>query len=148
MFVLTRTPGTSVRIGDSIRITILRVKGNSIRIGIEAPREVPVLRIDTDFVEITQPVPKTIPRDPWARFVPRSHRSAQKRRRAQAIRRAKMAAKLQVNPLCNCGQRLRVVTDSAECRQWPPDMAMMLDGEVCCPECRNERSPGAMARPA
>ena len=44
MLVLTRKLKESIRIGDAITITVLRVKGNTVRIGIEAPREVPVVR--------------------------------------------------------------------------------------------------------
>lgn len=48
MLVLTRKLDEAIRIGDDIKITILRVKGNTIRIGIEAPREVRVVRDELD----------------------------------------------------------------------------------------------------
>lgn len=44
MLVLTRKEGERIMIGDDVRITIVRVTGNQVRIGIEAPREVPVYR--------------------------------------------------------------------------------------------------------
>lgn len=44
MLVLTRKLDESIRIGDEIRITVLRVKGNTVRIGIEAPKHVRVIR--------------------------------------------------------------------------------------------------------
>jgi carbon storage regulator CsrA len=44
MLVLTRKLQQQVRIGDQITVTILRVKGHTVRIGIEAPREVRVVR--------------------------------------------------------------------------------------------------------
>ncbi|MHC1759573.1 MAG: carbon storage regulator CsrA [Negativicutes bacterium] len=44
MLVLTRKPGERLFIGDDIVITIVEVKGDNIRIGIEAPREVKVYR--------------------------------------------------------------------------------------------------------
>jgi|GEM_PF-1909065 len=44
MLVLTRKLDESLRIGDNIKITVLRVKGNTVRIGIEAPRDVRVVR--------------------------------------------------------------------------------------------------------
>jgi len=44
MLVLTRKLDESLRIGDDIKITVLRIKGNTIRIGIEAPKNVRVLR--------------------------------------------------------------------------------------------------------
>ena len=37
MLVLSRKAQQSIRIGDSVTVTILKVKGNSVRIGIEAP---------------------------------------------------------------------------------------------------------------
>jgi carbon storage regulator CsrA len=44
MLVLTRKVNQQIRLGDNITVTILRVQGNSIRIGVEAPREVRVIR--------------------------------------------------------------------------------------------------------
>lgn len=44
MLVLTRKPDEQIRIGDDIVITIVRVKGNTIRVGIEAPKGVRVIR--------------------------------------------------------------------------------------------------------
>ena len=44
MLVLTRKQKESIKIGDSIVVTILRVQGNSVRVGIEAPRDVRVVR--------------------------------------------------------------------------------------------------------
>jgi carbon storage regulator len=44
MLVLSRKPAESIIINDNIRVTILSVKGNQVRIGIEAPPEVTVDR--------------------------------------------------------------------------------------------------------
>jgi len=44
MLILTRKPGETICIGDEIQITILGVSGHQIRIGIDAPRDVPVDR--------------------------------------------------------------------------------------------------------
>lgn len=44
MLVLTRKQQEQIRIGDNITLTILKVKGKSIRIGIEAPKEIRVVR--------------------------------------------------------------------------------------------------------
>ena len=44
MLILTRRIGESVKIGDDIRVTVLGVRGNQIRMGIHAPAEVPVHR--------------------------------------------------------------------------------------------------------
>jgi carbon storage regulator CsrA len=44
MLVLTRKSQERILIGDNIKITILRVKGNSVRVGIDAPSDVRVVR--------------------------------------------------------------------------------------------------------
>lgn len=44
MLVLTRKPSQKIIINDNIEITILEVKGDSIRIGIEAPRDITIYR--------------------------------------------------------------------------------------------------------
>jgi carbon storage regulator len=44
MLILTRKPGESLRIGDDVRITVVEIKGNQVRIGIAAPRSFPIYR--------------------------------------------------------------------------------------------------------
>ena len=44
MLVLSRTQNERIRVGDSIVVTIVRVSGDKVRIGIEAPANVRVLR--------------------------------------------------------------------------------------------------------
>ena len=44
MLVLTRKLGESIVIGSNVRVTILEMQGKQIRLGIEAPSEVPVHR--------------------------------------------------------------------------------------------------------
>ena len=44
MLILTRRVGESIKIGDSVTVTVLASKGNQIRIGIDAPREIEVHR--------------------------------------------------------------------------------------------------------
>lgn len=44
MLVLTRKIDEQILIGDDIKITLVRVKGNTVRIGIEAPKNIRVLR--------------------------------------------------------------------------------------------------------
>lgn len=44
MLILTRRPGEAMHIGENIRITVVDVQGNRVRMGIEAPREVVVDR--------------------------------------------------------------------------------------------------------
>ncbi len=44
MLVLTRKLQEKITIGDDITVTILRIKGQQVRVGIEAPKDVRVLR--------------------------------------------------------------------------------------------------------
>ncbi len=44
MLILTRRVGEALMIGDNISISVLGVKGNQVRIGIDAPKEVAVHR--------------------------------------------------------------------------------------------------------
>jgi carbon storage regulator len=44
MLILTRRVGETLMIGDEISVTVLGVKGNQVRIGVNAPREVSVHR--------------------------------------------------------------------------------------------------------
>jgi carbon storage regulator len=44
MLVLTRSLGEQIQIGDRITVTVLRVSGKSVRIGIDAPQEYHIWR--------------------------------------------------------------------------------------------------------
>jgi len=44
MLVLSRKPGETIQISDNIEIRILEVKGDTVRLGIEAPKSVEILR--------------------------------------------------------------------------------------------------------
>lgn len=46
MLVLTRKVGESLLIGDEIEVTLLDIKGDSVRIGIKAPRETRIQRAE------------------------------------------------------------------------------------------------------
>ena len=60
MLILTRRVGETVMIGDSITVTVLRVKGNQVRLGVNAPKSVSVQReeifhrIEHESVETAQ----------------------------------------------------------------------------------------------
>jgi carbon storage regulator len=66
MLILTRRVGETVMIGDEVTVTVLGVKGNQVRMGINAPRTVAVHREeiferikhegqDSDFVATAEP---------------------------------------------------------------------------------------------
>ena len=55
MLVLTRKTQEKIQIGDNITITIVRVKGQSVRVGIEAPQDVRVIRGE---LAVAQPKPQ------------------------------------------------------------------------------------------
>jgi carbon storage regulator CsrA len=44
MLVLSRKENQAIHIGDNIKLTVLRVRGKTIRIGVEAPEDVRILR--------------------------------------------------------------------------------------------------------
>ena len=44
MLILTRRVGESIMVGDEVTVTVLGLKGNQIRIGIDAPKEIAVHR--------------------------------------------------------------------------------------------------------
>lgn len=44
MLILTRRVGETVMIGDSVTVTVLGVKGNQVRLGVNAPKDVAVHR--------------------------------------------------------------------------------------------------------
>jgi carbon storage regulator len=51
MLVLTRKANQSIMIGDNIEVSVLSVLGEKVRLGIQAPRDVPVFRKEV-FLEI------------------------------------------------------------------------------------------------
>lgn len=44
MLILTRRTGESLKVGDNVTVTVLGVKGNQVRIGVDAPNSVSVHR--------------------------------------------------------------------------------------------------------
>ena len=44
MLIITRRPGERIMLGDDIRIHVMEIVGNNVRVGVEAPRSIPVYR--------------------------------------------------------------------------------------------------------
>jgi len=44
MLIITRRPGEKVMLGDDVVVEVIEVSGSSVRIGIDAPKSVPVYR--------------------------------------------------------------------------------------------------------
>lgn len=44
MLVLSRKPTQTIHIGDNIKVTVVQIKGNQVKIAIEAPNDVRILR--------------------------------------------------------------------------------------------------------
>ena len=53
MLVLTRKRNQSIMIGDDIEVSVLSVAGEKVRLGIDAPRDIPVFRKEV-YLEIQQ----------------------------------------------------------------------------------------------
>jgi carbon storage regulator len=53
MLVLTRKSNQSIMIGDDIEVSVLSIMGEKVRIGIQAPRDVPVFRKEV-YLEIQE----------------------------------------------------------------------------------------------
>ncbi len=63
MLVLTRKSNQSIMIGDDIEISVLSVVGEKVRIGIQAPQEVPVFRKEI-YLEIHREDGQAAPQAP------------------------------------------------------------------------------------
>ena len=54
MLVLTRKPGEKIFIGDNVSLTVVEVKGDSVRIAVDAPRDVKIYRGEIDEAIIAE----------------------------------------------------------------------------------------------
>lgn len=52
MLVLSRKPQESIQIGNSIRITVLKISGNRVRIALDAPKALTILRSELVTIPI------------------------------------------------------------------------------------------------
>jgi carbon storage regulator len=62
MLVLTRKSNQSIMIGDDVEVSVLAVTGEKVRIGIQAPQEVPVFRKEI-YLEIHREGGEAAPKD-------------------------------------------------------------------------------------
>jgi carbon storage regulator len=70
MLVLSRKSGETIVIGDDIRVTVLEIRGNSVKLGLAAPREVPLRRAELPVEEKPEcHSPATVPFPSSATFV-------------------------------------------------------------------------------
>ena len=54
MLVLSRKANQSIQIGDNVVVTVVRIAGGEVRIGIEAPAHVPIVRRELTGLSATQ----------------------------------------------------------------------------------------------
>ena len=63
MLVLSRKEGESIIINENITIVVARIQGGKVRIGIEAPKDVPVRRQELHPEQAWNTRPETVPTD-------------------------------------------------------------------------------------
>lgn len=56
MLVLSRAKNETIRIGDDITITVYRIGPKEVRLGIEAPKDMPIVRTELDARGVHAPV--------------------------------------------------------------------------------------------
>jgi carbon storage regulator len=57
MLILTRKAGETIRIGDAIIVRVLEVRGNQVRLGVEAPADVRIYREEIYRAKQAEPTP-------------------------------------------------------------------------------------------
>ena len=62
MLILGRRVGETLKIGEDVSITILSIKGNQVRLGVNAPKDVAVHREEIDTQSLKRPRERPNPR--------------------------------------------------------------------------------------
>ena len=88
MLVLTRKPMQQVHIGDNITLTIVKVDRNSVRISIEAPRDVRILRGELPRFDTAGDAQESLPESTGPALLEDSRKETPNDRRSQGARRA------------------------------------------------------------
>ena len=66
MLVLSRKVGERIQLGDNITVAVVKIQGNLVRLGIEAPPQMVVVREELMTREGESPIAVTIEREPAA----------------------------------------------------------------------------------
>ncbi len=66
MLVLSRKAGQRILIGDQIAVTVVRIAPGVVRLGVDAPRDMPVVREEIAREETTETVEATVASKPRA----------------------------------------------------------------------------------
>ncbi len=86
MLVLTRRAGESIVIGDEVRVVVLDVRGDTVRLGIDAPRSVQVHRAEVYAeVQAANAAAAATSSDDLARTAARLHQLARPARPARPV---------------------------------------------------------------
>ena len=70
MLIITRRAGERIMVGDDVVVEIMEIVGNSVRVGISAPRSVPVYREEIYTACATRTAPRRTPSPPSCRSRP------------------------------------------------------------------------------
>lgn len=105
MLVLSRKVGETLTIGNDIQITVLELKGNRVRLGIQAPADCRVLRGElTDLIAATVPQPSEVQVEAEVE-PPEAEPARQVSYAVRSIRRARQAGAPAERPLRLSSQR-------------------------------------------
>ena len=71
MLIITRKPGEKIMLGDDVVVHVMEIVGNTVRVGIEAPRSLPIYReeiwdaVRQENQAASQAAPDALPAPAW-----------------------------------------------------------------------------------